>query len=145
MKKLLFTLAIIFPMFAFMGCGSDKEEPNPPTDRTITTQELESAPSFVHDYPDGGKLYIKFRDGHIYTKEVTKDGVVMNQDDIIYTLSGENITMEMGWQKTRGTINKVVFNDGNTGIVMNFEGGFGIATWLSKTFRWNNNTFEQTF
>lgn len=110
----------------------------------ITQEELENAPSFIYNYSDGGVLYIKFREGHIYTKEVTKDGMVMNQDDIIYTISGENITMEMGWQKTKGTINKVKFNNGNIGIVMNFEGSFGIATWLSKTFKWDSNTFEQT-
>ena len=110
----------------------------------ITQKELEDAPSFIYNYADGGVLYIKFREGHIYTKEVTKDGMVMNQDDITYTLSGENITMEMGWQKTKGTINKVKFNDGKIGIVMNFEGSFGIATWLSKTFKWDSNTFEQT-
>lgn len=109
---------------------------------SITQKELEEAPSFVYNYSDGGVLYIKFRDGHIYTKEVTKDGMVMNQDDIIYTLSGEYITMEMSWQKAKGTISKVKFNDGKIGIVMNFDGSFGIAKWLSKTFKWNSETFE---
>jgi len=109
----------------------------------ITQKELESAPSYVYNDSDGSVLYIKFRNGHIYTKEVLKSGMVCNEDDIIYTLSGENITMEMDWQKTSGTINKITFSDGKTGIVMNFDGTFGIATWLSKTFKWNDSTFEQ--
>lgn len=109
----------------------------------ITQKELESAPSYVYNDSDGSVLYIKFRNGHIYTKEILKSGMVCNEDDIIYTLSGENITMEMDWQKTSGTINKITFSDGKTGIVMNFDGTFGIATWLSKTFKWNDSTFEQ--
>lgn len=108
----------------------------------ISQKELEEAPSYIYNDPEGGVLYIKFRNGHIYTKEINKDGMAMNEDDITYTLSGENITMEMGWQKTKGTINKVTFYNGKVGIAMNFEGTFGIATWLSKTFIRDNNTFE---
>lgn len=105
----------------------------------ITQKELEEAPSYIYKYTDGGTLYIKFRGGHLYTKEVTKNGDVMNQNDITYTLSGENITIELAWQKSNGTISKV-----DNGIVMNLEGSYGIATWLSKTFTLSNTTFEQT-
>lgn len=113
------------------------------TNPTITQKELEEAPSYVYNDSDGGVLYIKFRNGHIYTKEITKSGFVCNEDDIIYTLSGENISIEMESQKAQGTINQVKFSDGKTGIVMNFDSSFGLGKWLSKTFKWNDSTFEQ--
>lgn len=108
---------------------------------TITKAELEKVTSYECN-DDGDMIYIKFRDGHIYTKEITSSGMVCNEDDIIYTLSGNEITMEMGWQKTSGTIKKVKFNDGTYGIVMDLEGKYaGIGTWLSKTFRESTYNF----
>ena len=49
--------------------------------------------------------------------------------------------MELGWQETSGTIHKVTYGDGKIGIVMDFEGSYGIATWLSKTFKQSNYNF----
>lgn len=107
---------------------------------TITKTELEAINAF--EYNSGSSiLYIKFRNGIIYTKQVDDDGIAYNQDEINYTLSGDKISMELGWQKTSGTIYKVKFNDGKTGIVMDFDGTFGIATWLSQTFKESNYKF----
>lgn len=107
---------------------------------TISKSELEKVTSFECN-DDGDMIYLKFRNGIIYTKEVTESGFVCNEDEIDYTISGNKITMEMGYQKTSGTIYKVTFNDGKMGIVMDFDGSYGIATWLSKTFKESNYSF----
>lgn len=105
----------------------------------ISKDELENAVSFVYD--DGGnKTYIKFRDGHIYTKEILKDGMVCNEDDIVYSLVGNNITMDMGYQHAEGKIYKITTSNGKFDIVMEFDGTYGIAKWLSKTF--NQSTYQ---
>lgn len=106
----------------------------------ISKSELESVTSFECN-DNGDMIYLKFRDGHIYTKEITSSGMVCNEDDITYILSGNKISMEFYNQKPSGTIYKVKFNDGKIGIVMELEGTFGIATWLSKTFKQSEYKF----
>lgn len=106
----------------------------------ITKVELEKVISFVYDDGDA-KTYIKFRAGHLYTKEVTNSGSVFNEDDILYTLNGSNIESSFHNQNPSGKIYKVKFNGGKMGIVMDLEGTYGIATWLSKTFKESNYSF----
>lgn len=113
---------------------------NGDTRETITKAELEKVTSFVYD--DGeAKTYIKFRDGHLYTKDVMNNGAVFNEDDITYTLNGSNIELSFYNQNPKGKIYKVKFNDGKMGIVMELEGTYGIATWLSKTFKESTYSF----
>lgn len=107
---------------------------------TISKSELEKVSSFECN-DDGDMIYLKFRNGKIYTKEVTKSGFVCNEDEIDYTLSGENISMSFAGQTPSGTIHKVTFNDGKIGIVINLNGTYGIATWLSKTFKESSYSF----
>lgn len=106
----------------------------------ISKSELEKVTSFECN-DDGDMIYLKFRNGIIYTKEVTESGFVCNEDEINYTLSGENISMSFAGQTPSGTIYKVTFNDGKIGIVLNLNGTHGIATWLSKTFKESNYSF----
>ena len=108
--------------------------------KTISKSELENITSFACNTGDN-TIYLKFRNGHIYTKQVYNDGSAYNQNDITYTINGSHMTMELGWQETSGTIHKVTYGDGKIGIVMDFEGSYGIATWLSKTFKQSNYNF----
>lgn len=113
---------------------------NGDTRETISKAELENVTSFVYD--DGyAKTYIKFRDGHLYTKEVTNDGSVFNEDDIIYNLNGSDIELSFHYHNPSGKIYKVKFNDGKMGVVMDLEGTYGIATWLSKTIKESTYSF----
>ncbi len=106
----------------------------------ISKSELESVTSFECN-DNGNMIYLKFRDGHIYTKEITASGMICNEDDILYTLSGDKITMEFVNQNPSGTIYQIKYNDGKKGIVINLNGSYGIATWLSKTFKQSDYTF----
>lgn len=108
-----------------------------------TVVELESAPSYMYKDPNGSIIYITFWNGHLYTKEVTSGGLVCNQNDIHYTLSEQYITMTIGKQKTKGTITKLLFNDGNIGFELKLEGSYGIATWLSKVFKLSEYSFNK--
>lgn len=146
MKKVLklnpiaLMLLIVF-FVVFQSCSSE-DEPKMDGSETalITRAELEKITSFQCD-DLGDIIYLKFRNGHIYTKEILKSGTICNEGDIVYTLIGDRITMEMDWQKTTGTIYKVKGKDGMISIVMQFDGTYGIATWLSKTFKQSNYVF----
>ena len=96
MKKIYYLLLIAFvsiSSLSLFSCGGDDEEEfvNEPVISAITKTELESVASFTYrDYEDN-VLYIKFRDGRLYTKEVTKYGNVCNEDVMSYTLTGDKI------------------------------------------------------
>lgn len=124
----------------WVRCVKTSGGSNGDTRETISKTELEKVTSFVYDNGDA-KIYIKFRDGHLYTKEITKDGFVCNDDDIIYTLNGSDIELSFHNQNPSGKIYKVEFNDGKMGIIMDLEGTYGIATWLSKTFKESSYSF----
>ncbi len=107
---------------------------------TISKSELENITAFESN-DDGDVTYLKFRDGNIYTKEVTESGFVCNKDVISYTLSGNKITMEFGDQKPSGSINKIEFPNGKIGIYIDLNGTFGIAKWLSTAFEKSDYQF----
>lgn len=146
MKKILkFKSILLFFLVGasvlFMSCSEDDEPKIEVGKKTLITKtELEKITSFQCD-DQGNQIFLKFRNGHIYKKEITKYGYTCNVDDIIYTLVGNRITMEMDWQKTTGTIYKVKGNDGLITIEMQFDGTYGIATWLSKTFKQSSYVF----
>lgn len=107
---------------------------------TISKDILESITSFAY-YDGKSTIYLKFRNGHIYTKQVLNDGSVVNDDVIMYAISGSKIVMIFDSQETSGSIHKVTYGDGKIGITMELEGSYGIATWLSKTFKESNYNF----
>ena len=87
MKK--FLLLALLPLF-LISCGDDdKNSFTGPVESTITKNELESAPSFTYKDFSNNVLSIKFRNGKLYTKEVTSSGFVCNENVMTYSLNGE--------------------------------------------------------
>lgn len=102
-------------------------------DTPVTQSELEAVTSYEY-HGDGSTLYITFKDGYIYTEEISEIGSY-NHDKIKYTLNGSKITFSISSQSGEGTIYQSA--DGNY-LKINFNGTYGVATWLSKTFEKSN-------
>ncbi len=150
MKKIYYLLLIAFvsiSSLSLFSCGGDDEEEfvNEPVISAITKTELESVASFTYrDYEDN-VLYIKFRDGRLYTKEVTKYGNVCNEDVMSYTLTGDkiDITFETNFSTVKfdGTIQKIIKDGETKKLELNLNRSYVTARWLSNIYEWSTTNF----
>ena len=144
MKKIYFWLAFL-PLL-LVSCGTDDEGlSKEPVISAITKSELESVPSFTYRDYDDDVLYIKFRDGKIYTKEVTKSGFVCNEDVMDYTLTGEKIDITFVIHgnpvKFDGTIQKIIQEGETKKLKLDLDRSVQTARWLSNTYEWSTMNF----
>lgn len=145
MKKILFLLAFL-PLL-LVSCSKDDDElSKEPVISAITKTELESVPSFTYRDYDDDVLYIKFRNGKIYTKEVTKSGMVCNEDVMDYTMTGEKIDITFviygNPVKFDGTIQKIIKEGETKKLKLDLDRSVQTARWLSNTYEWSTTNFQ---
>ena len=144
MKK--FLLLALLPLF-LISCGDDdKNSFTGPVESTITKNELESAPSFTYKDFSNNVLSIKFRNGKLYTKEVTSSGFVCNENVMTYSLNGEKIDIEFTINSSdvhfEGTIKKIIKEGETNKLKLNLnQSTYSTAQWLSHTYEWSTSTF----
>ena len=93
MKRLLFLLALIAPIFAFVGCSKD-DEPTPNNELVGTTWKWNN---YLYSALNGGTWYqvITFTSNDMYTTYYQKsDGLIRDKDENCkYTFEKPNITL----------------------------------------------------
>lgn len=133
----------------FISCNRDEEEigDNEPIISAITKSELESVPSFTYRDNTGNVLYIKFRNGKLYTKEVASSGFECNKDVMTYTLNDNkiDITFDMYYYSSSlqfgGTIQKIVKKGETKKLKLDLDQNIQTAFWLSHTYEWGSTDF----
>lgn len=99
----------------------------------ITQEELNKVSAYCYD--DGSsKLYIKFRNGHLRTKQVSESLGAYNQDDIEYVLDGTKLTLSFNNTTYTGHMYKVA-RGGVYDLLIQLDGNSNFDKWLSKTFK----------
>lgn len=146
MKKALLLLAVL-PLL-FTSCTKEEDnELNEPVVSAITKTELESVPSFSYmDERLGSILYIKFRDGKLYTKQITSDGFACNENIMDYIMMGDKIDIThyniIGYEvKFDGTIHKITQEGEPNKLKLKLDPSKLVAEWLSNTYEWSSTSF----
>lgn len=146
MKKVALLMTVL-PLF-FTSCIQEEDYiPKEPVVSAITKTELESVPSFSYmDERLGSILYIKFRDGKLYTKQITSDGSVCNENIMDYIMTGDKIDIThyniIGNEvKFDGTIHKITQEGEPNKLKLKLDPSKLIAEWLSNTYEWSNTSF----
>lgn len=147
MKKII---SFLFSLpFFFISCSDDdSKNSNEPEfiKSSITKTELESVSSFVYnDDVFNDILFIKFRNGKLYTKQITSSGFVCNQNIMDYVMTGDKIDIVFESYgspiKFDGTIHKVIEQGETKKLVLDLDSKYQVARWLSNTYEWSTTDF----